>query len=172
MPRLLAVLVVAPALVAAAGLGPAGEPPPGEAAPGGRTLLVLANRQRPESDIPLRTLVRVFRGEQRFWDNGDRVYPVLPPEDESAIRELFLTSVVKLDARGFALHWKNLVFRGDVTDQPVSPADERRAVQSVFAERGGLALVEGGQVKNLDQVAKILTVNGRDRDAADYPLKW
>jgi len=26
--------------------------------------------------------------------------------------------------------------------------------------------------KNLDRAAKILTVNGRGRDDADYPLKW
>lgn len=138
----------------------------------GRALIVVVNLQRPETDLPLRTLVRIFRGEQRFWDNGDRIYPVLPPEDGPEVRERFLTSVLRLDSRAFALHWKNLVFRGDVTDQPISPPDERRAVQSVFSERGGLGLVEGSVVKNLDKVAKILTVNGRDRDAADYPLKW
>jgi hypothetical protein len=136
------------------------------------SLMVVVNRQRPETDIPLRTLVRVFRGEQRFWDDGDRMYPILPPEDGPEVRGKFLDSAVKLDARAFALHWKNLVFRGDVTDQPISPPDERRAVQSVFSERGALAVIEGSVVKNLDKVAKVLTVNGRDRDAADYPLKW
>jgi len=33
-----------------------------------------------------------------------------------------------------------------------------------------LAVVEGSVTKNLDRVAK-LTVNGRGRDDADYPLK-
>jgi hypothetical protein len=137
-----------------------------------RTLLVVVNLKRPESDLPLHALSRFFRGEQRFWENGDRAYPVLPPEDIPEARASFLASVVKLDQRGFTLLWRNLVFRGDVTDQPISPPDERRAVQSVFAERGAIAIVEGHAIKNLDRVAKILTVNGRSRDDADYPLKW
>ena len=140
--------------------------------PGGRALLVVVNLKRPETDLPLHELSRFFRGAQRFWDNGDRAYPVLPPEDLPEARAAFLSSVVKLDQRGFTLHWRNLVFRGDVTDQPISPPDERRAVQSVFAERGAIAIVEGSAIRNLDKVAKILTVNGRGRDDADYPLKW
>jgi len=165
----LAMAVAAGSLVApAAALAAAA----GEATSGGGALVVVVNLQRPETDMPLRTLVRVYRGEQRFWENGDRAYPVLPPEDAPDLRDRFLAAVVKLDARSFTLHWKNLVFRGDVTDPPISAPDERRAVQSVFAERGGIALVEGAVVKNLAKVAKVLTVNGRDKDAADYPLKW
>jgi hypothetical protein len=140
--------------------------------PASRTLIVLVNLKRPEADLPLHELSRFFRGEQRFWDNGDRAYPVLPPEDLPEARATFLSSVVKLDQRGFTLHWRNLVFRGDVTDQPISPADEKRAVQSVFSERGAIAIVEGNAIRNLDKVAKILTVNGRGRDDAAYPLKW
>jgi len=140
--------------------------------PPGRTLLVVVNLKRPESDLTLHELSRFFRGEQRFWNNGDRAYPVLPPEDLPDARTSFLSSVTKLDARGFTLHWRNLVFRGDVTDQPISPPDERRAVQSVFAERGAIAIVEGTAIRNLPQVAKILTVNGHGRDDADYALKW
>jgi hypothetical protein len=137
----------------------------------GRALLVVVNLKRPEADLTLHELSRLFRGEQRFWNNGDRAYPVLPPEDLPDARTGFLSSVVKLDQRGFTLHWRNLVFRGDVTDQPISPPDERRAVQSVFAERA-IAIVEGTAIRNLDRVAKILTVNGHVRDDADYPLKW
>jgi len=138
----------------------------------GRPLLVVVNLKRPESDLALHELSRLFRGEQRFWNNGDRAYPVLPPEDLPDARASFLAGVVKLDQRGFSLHWRNLVFRGDVTDQPISPPDERRAVQSVFAERGAIAIVEGNTIRNLDRVAKILTVNGHGKDDADYPLKW
>jgi hypothetical protein len=169
MRRLISVLAVLGAPAMAVGFTTAPEEP---AAAGARTLVVIVNLQRPESDIPLRTLVRMFRGEQRFWDNGDRVYPVLPPDDPPGAREDFLSSVVKLDARGFALHWRNLLFRGSATDQPVAPPDERRAVQSVFAERGAIAVLEGNAVKNVGSVAKILTVNGLERTAADYPLKW
>jgi ABC-type phosphate transport system substrate-binding protein len=140
--------------------------------PAGHPLLVVVNLKRPEADLTLHELSRLFRGEQRFWNNGDRAYPVLPPEDLPDARTGFLSSVVKLDQRGFTLHWRNLVFRGDVTDQPISPPDERRAVQSVFAERGAIAIVEGSAIRNLDRVAKILTVNGHVRDDADYPLKW
>ena len=138
----------------------------------GRAFLVVVNLRRPEADLTVHELSRFFRGEQRFWNNGDRAYPVLPPEDIPDARATFLSSVVKLDQRGFTLHWRNLVFRGDVTDQPISPPDERRAVQSVFAELGTIAIVEGSAIRNLDKVAKILTVNGRGRDDADYPLKW
>jgi hypothetical protein len=140
--------------------------------PAGHALLVVVNLKRPEADLTLRELSRLFRGEQRFWNNGDRAYPVLPPEDLPEARTGFLSSVVKLDQRGFTLHWRNLVFRGDVTDQPISPPDERLAVRSVFSERGAIAIVEGSSIKNLDRVAKVLTVNGHGRDHADYPLKW
>jgi hypothetical protein len=140
--------------------------------PAGQTLAVVVNLQRPETDISMHTLTRLFRGEQRFWENGDRVYLVLPPEDIPDARAAFLGSVVKLDPRSYALHWRNLIFRGDVTEQPISPPDERHGVQTVFAERGTIAIVAGAGTKNLDRVAKILTVNGRDREARDYPLRW
>jgi len=168
MPRLLCVLIVFGGSALAATLAAPEEP----AASGERALVVIVNLQRPEADIPLRSIVRIFRGEQRFWENGDRVYPVLPPDDLGGARDEFLGSVVKLDSRGFGLHWRNLLFRGDATDQPISPPDERHAVQNVFAERGAIALVEGSGVKNLGKVAKVLTINGRDRDAIEYPLKW
>ena len=46
--------------------------------PAGRALLVVVNLKRPEADLSLHELSRFFRGEQRFWNNGDRAYPVLP----------------------------------------------------------------------------------------------
>jgi hypothetical protein len=173
MPRTTASRSVAPALfvalTVAARLASSADPsrPAGQ-----QTLTVVVNRQRPETDISQHTLSRLFRGEQRFWENGDRVYLVLPPEDVPDARAAFLSSVVKLDPRGYAFHWRNLVFRGDVTEQPISPPDERHAVQTVFAERGTIAIVEGSNTKNLDKVAKILTVNGRDREDKEYPLRW
>jgi hypothetical protein len=166
MMRLTVLLVLLAGPAMASGLAPA----PDDAA-GGRVLVVLVNLQRPESDIPLRSLVRMYRGEQRFWENNDRVYAVLPPDDLAGMKEDFLTSVIKLDPRGFALHWRNLIFRGDATDQPIAPPDERHAVQTVFAERGAIALVEGSGVKNLEKVAKVLTVSGIDRNDPGYPLR-
>jgi hypothetical protein len=172
MPRTATSRFVAPALflalTVAARLASPADPP----RPAGLTLAVVVNRQRPETDISQHTLARLFRGEQRFWENGDRVYLVLPPEDIPDARAGFLSTVVKLDPRGYAFHWRNLVFRGDVTEQPISPPDERHAVQTVFAERGTIAIVEGSSTKNLDKVAKILTVNGRDREDREYPLRW
>ena len=165
---LAAALTLARAVPAPAAPAPSPAAPP----PPPRVLTVIVNLQRPASDISLHSLVRIFRGEQRFWENGDPVYPVLPPEDAPEAREAFLSTVVRLDQRGFALLWKNLIFRGDATDPPFSPPDERHASRTVFAERGAVALVEGSGVKNLERVAKVLTVNGRDRVAADYPLKW
>jgi hypothetical protein len=166
-PRASRVAIVAGLLAALAGA--AGTEPPATA---DRRLVVVVNRRHPESDISLHALSRIYRGEQRFWENGDRIYPLLPPEDQPEARASFLATVVKLDPRAYALHWRNMIFRGDVTDQPISPPDERHAVQTVFAERGGLAVVEGSAIKNLEQVAKVLTVNGHARTDPEYPLKW
>jgi hypothetical protein len=162
-PILFVVLTVAAQLASA---------PPDTARPASQALAVVVNLQRPGTDISLHALARFFRGEQRFWENGDRVYLVLPPEDVAESRAAFLSSVVKLDPRSYALHWRNLIFRGDVTEQPISPPDERHAVQTVFAERGAIAIVEGSTTRNLERVAKVLTVNGLDREARDYPLRW
>jgi hypothetical protein len=137
-----------------------------------KALLVVVHKDRPESDIPVDKLARIFRGEEKFWSNAERIYPVLPPEDTGVRRQRFLSSLLKLSQREFNLHWKELVFRGDVAEVPLSPPDERGALRTVFASRGGIALVDGGSVKNLSSVVKVLTVSGKSPESLDYPLKW
>jgi hypothetical protein len=158
--------------ISALGADALGQEPTAQPAPTGHRLVVVLNLRRPETDIPLRTLTRIYRGEQLFWPNGDPIHAVTPPEDNPSLRESFLASVARLDGRAFVLHWKSLIFRGDATEAPVSPTDERSALRTVFAARGSVAVVEGSTVRNLATVAKVVTVDGHAKDDPTYPLKW
>lgn len=137
-----------------------------------RRLLVIISRARPETDISQGTLARVFRGEAKFWGN-ERIVVLMPPTSTGEdLRRKFLERVVKLGTRDFELAWRERVFRGEAVRDPLSLPDDRAVANAVFASRHAIGLVEADKVPHLDKVVRVLTVDGKAPEAADYPLRW
>ena len=134
-----------------------------------RIFVVIVNQARPETDLSREKLVRVFRGETKFWDNREAIRPILPSPDA---REGFISTVLKLSSRDYDRQWKERLFRGENTSVPLQFADDREAAQIVFSSPTALAIVELAKSPNLAKAVKILTVDGKAPSDADYGLRW
>jgi hypothetical protein len=131
--------------------------------------VVIVNKARPETDIALHRLVRIYLGEMKFWENREAIRPVLP---SPAVRRGFYASVLKLDPRDFDRWWKERVFRGENTFTPIPTLDESQAAQLVFASATAVAVVDPDQSATLGRVVKILTVDGKAYTDPAYRLRW
>ena len=141
----------------------------GEAQGPERTFVVIVNQARPETDLSREKLVRIFRGDTKFWDTREAIRPILPSVDA---REGFISTVLKLTSRDYDRQWKERLFRGENTVVPLEFADDRQSAQIVFSSPTALAIVDLAKSPNLAKAVKILTVDGKASSDADYRMKW
>lgn len=138
-----------------------------------RVLLVIVHKERPENDISMNALARIYRGETKFWANNARILLFLPPASaEEGLRRSFLQSLLKLDMRDFQHLWQERLFRGENSQAPLTLSDDRAVAQAVFSARSGVGVIEADKVVNLEAVVKVVTVDGKAPVDAGYPLKW
>ena len=137
------------------------------------TLVVIVNKARPETDLSSTALGRLYRGESKFWDNEDRVVLFLPPSSlDEALRSRSLSTIAKLNVAEFVRYWQERVFRGENRVAPLTPRDANAAAQAVFGSRSAIAILEAGAVPNLEQVARVLTIDGKTPGSPSYPLSY
>ena len=138
-------------------------------------LVVIVNRARPEIDISSRKLAAMFLGEIKFWDDRDRVGPVVPPRSSPGAKERFLVSLIRLTARAYNQHWAERIFQGEATSYPVEPVDAEAAVRTVTTHRQFVAILRQDDLRKLEsqygKQFKILTIDGKAHVDSGYVFK-
>ncbi|MCU0626446.1 MAG: hypothetical protein MUF21_08175 [Gemmatimonadaceae bacterium] len=126
-------------------------------------LRVIVNRSYPDTDVSMRDLTRLFRGEYGSLANGQRA--VLA--EQATARARYVRTVTGMDDDTFRRHWIRIVFAGAPVAPPRGFPDAETACAFVARTPGALAIVEG----RCGDDVKTLTVNGRQGGDAQYPLR-
>jgi ABC-type phosphate transport system substrate-binding protein len=139
-----------------------------------RTLVAIVNRTRPENGLSSTELAQIFRGEIRHWPaNRDPIQLALPPGSPQT-RNDFIRKVLRMTPLEWDREWQGKRFRGEAA---VIPHDLTRTevMQAVQSQPRFLAVVELDWLRSIDvrlrQDLKILRIDGKNPDEADYPLR-
>ncbi|RMH17027.1 MAG: hypothetical protein D6696_16740 [Acidobacteria bacterium] len=134
-------------------------------------LAVVVNGERPETDVSVAQLRRIFLGEQRFWGDGTPVHGVLPPQERPELVERFLRQTLGLPPDEYWRHWRGNVFRGVNNRKPLSLATTPATLRAVFRSRIPIAVVPAADLPAGERGLKVLAVGGKRIDDPDYPLQ-
>lgn len=148
--------------------------PPTSAAAQERTLVAIVNRSRPETGLSRTELVQIFRGEIRYWPaNRDPIQLALPPGSTQA-RNDFIRKVLRMTPLEWTREWDAKRFRGESGTIP-HDLTRTEVMQAVQSQPRFVAVVELSWLRSIDarltQDLKILRIDGKNPDEADYPLR-
>ena len=132
----------------------------------GPVLAIVVSHSQGLTNISLSDLRRIYLGRISRWPDGRRIVPVvLPP---TAIEQrLFLKRALQMADIDYAQHWIGEIFRGRVAGPPHTAQSSAAARRYVAGHREAIAFIDAAET---DGTVRILTVNGRNPEAADYPL--
>jgi hypothetical protein len=126
-------------------------------------LRVIAHPSYPESDISVRDLGRLYRGEYSALVSGQRA--VLAEQGPARVR--YVRTVTGMDDDQFRRHWIRIVFAGTPVQPPRGFSDADAVCAFVARTPGAMAIVDG----RCDGSVKTLSVNGKSVGDAQYPLR-
>lgn len=123
-------------------------------------------------DVPVRNLSsdelrRVYRGDQQFWGNRQRVTLVVPAEGEPE-RSVMLRRVYEMSERRFRQYWVGKIFRSEVASGPKVAYSSDMSLSLVRALPGAIAFVPADDVP---ADARVLRVDGKLPADRGYPLR-
>jgi len=130
-------------------------------------LAVIVNQSNPIEDLSLKELKAVFLGERSHWPNGRRITLVMMdpgvPERKAVLRD-----VCHMSETEFSRHFLQGLFTGEVFVSPKTLSTPVGVRKFVFNVPGAIGYVKAS---DLDGTVKVIHINGRSVDDAEYPLR-
>ena len=131
-------------------------------------LVVIVRSTESITDLSLGDLRRIYLGQMTLWSDGRRIIPVVLPPD-SVEERVFLRRVVRMNDIDYAQHWIGQVFRGEAAAAPTQVASSPAARRFVAEHPHAIAFISAADA---DNSVRVLRIDGKAPDAADYPLTW
>lgn len=130
-------------------------------------IAVVVNPENPVKDISLPALRDVFQCEKLYWQSGKRVViftrPVGSPEHTVMLHTLYKTNEEEYQKLGIMKQ-----MRGEVNCRVTELPSRGILQEGLRSYPGAIALVRTSEVT---PQMKIITVNGKHVQDADYPLQ-
>jgi ABC-type phosphate transport system substrate-binding protein len=122
-------------------------------------LAVIVNAENPVTRLTLQELTRIFKLSRTRWDDGTGITLYLPPRNTPASQAL-VTRVFQLQSEvAVSRYYLRAIFQQRISSQPVRCTSSDDAIHRVRAERGAIAIVELGQVRDTRGI-RVMTVEG------------
>lgn len=130
-------------------------------------IAIVVHPEASVTDLTLPELRRVFRGEQEFWANQERIVLLVrsPAADE---RRVVLQQIYQMDEAAFRYYWTAKVFRAGVNFGPkvVSDVDVARAL--LVRLPGAISYMPASLV---GADLRVIRINGKLPGESGYPLQ-
>lgn len=132
-------------------------------------LLVIVSPAQTITDISVADLRRIYLGQVSRWPNRQRIV-MLIPSPRSPEGQTFIKRVIRMAELDYAQYWIGAVFRGEAAAAPLVAASAAEANRFVASHTDAIAVV--GEITLDARSVRLLTVEGKSPEAADYPLAW
>ena len=130
-------------------------------------IAVVVSSRNPANDLSLAELRRILMGERRFWGGNVQVRLVLR-ERGARERDQVLSSLLKMDNKAFAEHWRAKVFRGEASEEPLTVSSSAMTRQFLTETPGGLTFMVA---KSFPTELKVLKIDGKLPGEPGYSLR-
>lgn len=126
-------------------------------------IAVVVHPDNSVTDISLSDLKRIYLGKVTSYESGDAI--VLTGNQK--LDEAFYQQVLDMSVRRVRKHWMKVVFEGEYATPPTAFDDLAELRKFINRNKGAIGFVK---LSDVDSTLKMLTVEGLDPEAEDYPL--
>jgi len=130
-------------------------------------IAVVVNPSNPADSISFLELRKIFAGERQSWNDGLPVV-VLVRAPQARERDVLLNQVLKMNEPEYKQYWTKKISGGEARREPLALDSNGMQLEAVRAEKGGIALIKMGDVR---QGVKVLKLDGHQPGAEGYVLK-
>lgn len=138
----------------------------GYAAAADETLAIIVNRNNPVDDISSGELSRIFRLEQQYWGNGEKIYAIML-ETGTIEKSIMLQKIYKMDEDSLKRFWLGKLYRAEVAAFPKTFASSEAVKRYVRQVPNAIGYVS---VSTADETVKIIRIDGKLPQEAGYAL--
>ena len=121
-------------------------------------VVAIVNAKNKIEKISLQELRLVYSLYRRSWDDGIRVFLILPEKGSSAMAYLTGEIFRRRETQDIADYYRAAVFQQRIAIQPPT-ADDPRSIALVRKERGAIALIDRARVT--DPSVRVLEISDK-----------
>lgn len=129
-------------IVVLGGILPAGFIPQAEAA----NVVVIVNKARAASEITLKDLKKIYKGDKNSWKEGGAIHFYLPPSGSPSMTVLLKNVLHVASEDDLNKFYITAVFQQSIVSVPQGAASDAESVQRVSFDPDGIALVEESSI--------------------------
>ncbi|MBI5416144.1 MAG: hypothetical protein HZA29_04950 [Candidatus Omnitrophica bacterium] len=132
----------------------------------GGEIAVIVNKDNAIEDVSFRELVRIFKMEKKFWDDGKQIYLVVqgsPSPEEEAV----LKMVYKMDGQELKKFWLARIYQGAIPSFPKVIASNESVKAFVRQVPNAVGYIDAAYA---DDNVKVLKIDGKLPGEDGYKL--
>lgn len=132
----------------------------------GGEIAIIVNKDNAVEDISFTDLVRIFKMEKKFWDDGSQIYLIMQGS-RSPEKEAILKTVYKMGDQELKQFWLAKIFQGSVPSFPKVIASNQSVKAFVRQVPNAVGYIDAAYA---DDSVKVLKVNGKLPGEDGYKL--
>ena len=129
-------------------------------------VVIVVNKQNPVNDLSHEKLVKIFKAEKQFWDDGRKIYLILR-ETGSPEKKTLLQTVYRMDEVTLKKYWLTQIFRQEIPSFPKTLSSSEAVKRFVNQVPNAVGAIDA---QSMDDTVKALTIDGKSFHDEGYPL--
>lgn len=127
---------------------------------------IVVNKQNPANDLSYEKLVKIFKAEKQFWDDGQKIYLILR-ETGSLEKQVLLQTVYRMDEVELKKYWLAKIFRQEIPSFPKTLSSSEAVKRFVSQVPNAVGVIDA---RSMDDTVKALTIDGKSFHDEGYSL--
>lgn len=132
----------------------------------GGEIAIIVNKANAIEDVSFNDLVRIFKIEKKFWDDGKQIY-LVGQGSRSAAKEAVLKMVYKMDEYEIKKFWLVKIYQGHITSFPKVFSSDQSLKAFVQQVPNAVGYIDASYA---DDSVKVLRVDGKLPGENGYKL--
>ncbi len=132
----------------------------------GDEIAVIVNKANAIEDISFYEMIKIFKMEKRFWDDGSQIYLIMQGS-RSPEKEAVLKTVYKMDEQELKKFWLAKIYQGSIPSFPKVITSNQSVKAFVQQVPNAIGYIDAAYA---DDSVKTLKVDGKRPGENGYPL--
>jgi ABC-type phosphate transport system substrate-binding protein len=120
-------------------------------------VVVIVNQAKEETELTLKDLLKIYKGDKKSWKNGGTIHLNLPPSGSPPMEALLKNVFHYTSEEELSKLYLLEVFQQNITTVPPYSVSDNESIQKVSQDPYGIALVDESNIpEGADVVKKII----------------
>ena len=129
-------------------------------------LAIIVSKENLTNEISFQDLVKIFKQERQYWDEGRKIYLIMPetgnPEKAAVLRKIY-----KMEDQELKKFWIGKLFRQEISSFPKTLSSNESIKRFVNQVPNAIGIIDQAAVDNR---VKVLRIDGKLPGESGYAL--